>query len=105
MPDAPSLSTTLYDDDYGHVPQGLCLTLAFAIHHALVMTTEAQTNPGSIPLSGEQLGRNEPSERVNINKGAPQRYTNLWVILKQVDHHLLQNFPSQNAADMDWMAE
>ena len=71
----------------------------------LVMTSEAQTSPRSIPLSGEQLGRNEPSERVNIGKGAPQRYTNLWVILKQVYHHLLHKLPSQNAADMDWMAE
>ena len=73
-------TTTTTTTTMGHVPQGLCLTLAFAIHHAHVMTTEAQTNPGSIPLSGEQLGWSEPSERIIISKGAPQRYTNLWTI-------------------------
>ena len=67
------------------------------------MTTVAQTGPRSIPLCGEQLGRSEPSERVNIGKGAPQRYTNLWTILKQVYHHFLHGIPSQNEADMDWM--
>ena len=69
------------------------------------MTTVAQTSPRSIPLSGEQLGRNEPSERVNIGKGAPQRYTNLWTILMQVYHRLLHSNPNHNEADTDWMAE
>ena len=67
------------------------------------MTTEAQTNPGSIPLSGEQLGRSEPSERIIISKrGAAALYEPVDNLM-QVYHRRLHSNPSQNEADTDWM--